>query len=168
MYVEKLPCRGKFVFARVGGVDYGEGWKRSRPIVFRNDGAGGEERVEVDVLRPKATKGAAGGKGGKGGDGKGSDGKGGVDDESAHSVEYIALSHPMFLERTRQSIYPDSRVPEKVSSRSATPSVAFFVLRLTFHALGFARALLMTKFIKFKSLWNRCIADLIIRYALSL
>ena len=102
LYVEKLPTKGKFVFPRVGGVDYGKNWTPSRPIVF-TDPNGATDEVKVDVLTP------AGG-----------------------HVEFIALSHELFLERTKANIYPDSRRPEH--------------------------------FIRWKSLWNRCVADLLLRY----
>lgn len=55
LYVEKLPCRGKFVFARVGGVDYGSNWKKQRSIIFRNE-AGVEDKVSApaSLSRPLA------------------------------------------------------------------------------------------------------------------
>jgi len=47
-------------------------------------------------------------------------------------VEFIALDHPLFRERDRQTIYPDSRRPHQ--------------------------------FLTFFSLWNHCIAELLLRY----
>ena len=88
--------RGKFVFARVGGIEYGPNWTPGQPIVF-SDG----EHVEVDRL-------------------------------SEGRVEFLALSHPLFLARTKASIYPDGRQPEH--------------------------------FLAFKSLWNRSVAELLVRY----
>ena len=96
LYVERLPCRGKFVFARVGGVEYGPNWTPGQPIVFL-DG----DRVEVTTL-------------------------------IEGRVEFVALAHPLFLGRTRTCIYPDARQPEH--------------------------------FLAFKSLWNRSVAELLVRY----
>ncbi|KAL1503788.1 hypothetical protein AB1Y20_012256 [Prymnesium parvum] len=48
------------------------------------------------------------------------------------SVQFIALNHPLFRERSRTTMYPDSRRPQQ--------------------------------FITFYSLWNKCIAELLLRY----
>ena len=117
------PRRHIFVFPMISGIEY-DGFNETPHHQPLQGGA-----VKIRVYREKPAEesdvDASGASCGAEGEKTSSEGA------QQHAIEFIALEHPLFLQRDKQSIYPDARRRHD--------------------------------FLHFFGLWNRCVAELLLR-----